>query len=258
MIRSVYDLTTKIASSQKLWRIVLAFLLFIVPVFLFAAIADEVSEHETQNIDMYLLLTINHHATPLLNQIVLITTEFGGVLFVTAATVAITAYLVKKRRWVAVTQLVAGVGGAGLINFLLKITFERDRPNLWQHIVSETSYSFPSGHAMLSSALALSIVVLLWHTKWRWVSIAIAAVYILVIGFTRLYLGVHYPTDVIAGWCVSLAWVVIVAIVLGGISVFYKKIFIDKSSLLVTSAKPQQVMGRNSRIICEDVSISNN
>ena len=68
---------------------------------------------------------------------------------------------------------------------------------------------------MLSSALAFSLVVVMWHTRWRWIVTSLAAAYVVSIGFTRLYLGVHYPTDVVAGWCVSAAWVIIVAVVLG-------------------------------------------
>src|SRR3990167_6860759 len=105
--------------------------------------------------------------------------------------------------------LLAGAS-AGLLNFGLKLLFGRSRPELWTHLVTESSYSFPSGHAMLSSALALALVSIFWGTKYR-VTVAIgAALYIAMIGFTRLYLGVHYPSDIIAGWCASFAWVIIV------------------------------------------------
>jgi undecaprenyl-diphosphatase len=66
---------------------------------------------------------------------------------------------------------------------------------------------------MLSSALALSLVVALWHTRFRWLAIVLGALYIALIGFTRLYLGVHYPTDVAGGWLASLLWVMALAVV---------------------------------------------
>ena len=79
----------------------------------------------------------------------------------------------------------------------------------------EHSSWFPSGHAMASSALALSLIVIFWSTKWRWLVLAGAIFYVVIIALTRLYLGVHYPTDILAGWAVSCAWVAIVSVTIG-------------------------------------------
>jgi undecaprenyl-diphosphatase len=67
---------------------------------------------------------------------------------------------------------------------------------------------------MASSALAFSLIVIFWRTRWRWWIIAAGVLYMVTIGFTRLYLGVHYPTDIIGGWVVSMGWVAIVAAVI--------------------------------------------
>ncbi|MDF2461379.1 MAG: acid phosphatase, partial [Candidatus Saccharibacteria bacterium] len=109
-----------------------------------------------------------------------------------------------------VYTVVLSVAGAALLNLLLKASFQRDRPDLWESIVTETSYSFPSGHAMASSALAFSVMLVLWETKWRWLAVAVGTIYFVLVGVSRMYLGVHFPSDVVAGWCVSLAWVGIV------------------------------------------------
>ena len=110
--------------------------------------------------------------------------------------------------------LAAAVIGSTLLNAVLKAVFQRDRPDFWEHLVVEDSYSFPSGHAMASMSLAAALVVIAWSSRWRWPAIALATVYVLVVGVSRLYLGVHFPSDVLAGWCVAVAWVVVVAVVL--------------------------------------------
>lgn len=213
--RNIYDQTNKPVGRTTLRTLIIAFILFIIPVVAFAYIADEVVEGDTMQIDNRILLGIYHQSTPILNEIVLHVTDLGGVMGVAGLTAIAIGIFLYRSRWQACLQIAAGVAGAAALNVVLKLLFERDRPNLWQHLIFENSYSFPSGHSMLSSALAFSLVVVMWHTRWRWVVFALAAIYVVSIGFTRLYLGVHYPTDVIAGWCVSAAWVIIVAVVLG-------------------------------------------
>lgn len=214
---NIFARANQSVGRSTLKHLILAFILFSIPIFLFAAIADEVIEGDTLRYDDKILLAIYQHATVELNQIVVFMTQLGGVGFVIGITMAIIGVLVWREKWQSVTQVAAGVIGAGALNLLLKLTFERDRPSLWEHIVTETSYSFPSGHAMLSSAIAFSLVAILWHTKWRWPAIVLGGLYMITIGFTRLYLGVHYPTDIFAGWLVSFAWVILVGAVLGAV-----------------------------------------
>lgn len=216
-LRDIYTRTNRPVGQTTLRRLLLAFIALIVFVSLFTALADEVLEGDTLIVDNHILLSIYSHSSPVLNSIILHLTNFGGVMFVIGITAIIAGYYMYRSKWQAFTQIVAGVGGAGLLNVILKLLFERDRPDLWHHLVFESTYSFPSGHAMGSSALAFSVVAILWHTKWRWLALSLASIYVLTIGFTRLYLGVHYPTDVIAGWCVSAAWVIAVATILGSI-----------------------------------------
>jgi undecaprenyl-diphosphatase len=125
--------------------------------------------------------------------------------------------LAYRKKWQAFTQVAFGIAGAALLNLILKTLFERDRPHLWQWIVHESSYSFPSGHATMTAALAFTLMLLAWRTKYRYVAVVGGICYMILIGLTRMYLGVHYPTDILAGWCVSLAWVLIVATVLGAV-----------------------------------------
>ncbi len=186
---------------------------------IFANLAEEVREGDTLPVDEAILEAIRTGHTPLLDLVAQVGTNLGGVIGIVALTgIALTALLVKKR-YRALMQLGLGVGGAVALNIVLKNIFERARPDLWEQIVHEASYSFPSGHAMASSALALSIVLIAWQTKWRWWAVGAASVYVLFIGFTRMYLGVHYPSDILGGWLMSATWVIIVALALGTIRI---------------------------------------
>ncbi|MFZ1361239.1 MAG: phosphatase PAP2 family protein [Candidatus Saccharimonadales bacterium] len=217
--RNVYHTINQSVSGTTVRRLIIAFVLFIIPVLLFAYIGRQVLQGDTTAIDTRILLGIYHRSSATLDTVVLTMTDLGSAIAVLAIGTGVVALYATRRRWRACAQIIAGIGGAGLLNIIIKLLFERNRPNLWHHLVFESSYSFPSGHAMLSSALAFTIVALAWHTKWRLPAIAGGALYMAGIAFTRLYLGVHYPTDIIAAWCVSLAWVVLVGIVLGAVVV---------------------------------------
>ena len=93
---------------------------------------------------------------------------------------------------------------------LLKLGFARPRPELVSHLVNVNSFSFPSGHATMATITYLTLGVLLARVQKRrhmkLYLLAVASILALLVGFTRVYLGVHWPTDVIAGWCVGTAW----------------------------------------------------
>ena len=195
------------------WRTAAAFVLYTVPIIVLVNLAEEVRERETLPFDEATLKTINNHASPTLDTLMVCVTQLGSALAVIVMMVGIVSLLVKRRLYRSAAILLAGVGGAAALNLILKALFQRDRPQLWDRIVTENSYSFPSGHAMASSAFYFSLVVIAWPTRWRWWVIIGGALYTVLIGFSRLYLGVHYPTDVVAGWLVSFLWVGLVYVV---------------------------------------------
>lgn len=193
---------------RRSWlRLGVAFAALFVPIYLFVQLADEVREQETLWFDEAILRAVNSFSSGLLDTLAVVMTQLGGVIGVTVIAGGLALVLWGKAKRKETVILLVGVGGAALLNLLLKAFFQRDRPQLWERLVVENSYSFPSGHAMASSALALSLIVIFWPTRWRWWVVAGGFVYTLLIGLTRLYLGVHYPTDVMAGWMVSAAWV---------------------------------------------------
>lgn len=96
--------------------------------------------------------------------------------------------------------------GSALLNLGVKQLFARERPSLWESIAPETSFSFPSGHAMGSATLACVLVLLAWHTRWRWTVLAATSLFVVLVGLSRVYLGVHYPSDILAGWAAAITW----------------------------------------------------
>jgi undecaprenyl-diphosphatase len=106
--------------------------------------------------------------------------------------------------------LFAGValGGSALLNLGAKQLFGRARPTLWESIAPEATFSFPSGHAMGSMTLAAVLMLLAWRTRWRWWIAVPMLAFVVMVGLSRIYLGVHYPSDILAGWTAALAWTV--------------------------------------------------
>jgi membrane-associated phospholipid phosphatase len=128
--------------------------------------------------------------------------------------VLVLALLVRRHVREGVFAALAIVGSL-LLNVSAKHSFARVRPDLWQSVApAETTYSFPSGHAMGSMTLAMVLVLLCWSVrtpwgwKWRWPVTVLATTFVLLVGLSRVYLGLHYPSDILAGWAAALAWVV--------------------------------------------------
>jgi membrane-associated phospholipid phosphatase len=194
---------------RAIWRVLVVFAFYALPVIIFVRLALEIQERTPPALDATVLHWLRQSASPELDGWAVWLTDLGGPIGVTVVMLigAIALYLGRRRR--AALVLVAGVGGAAVINTLLKASFQRARPDLWEPLVHEASFSFPSGHAMVSSALACSVIYILWRTRWQRWAIVLGLAYVFIIGLTRLYLGVHYPTDVLAGWLVGFTWVAI-------------------------------------------------
>ncbi|MBI3661145.1 phosphatase PAP2 family protein [Candidatus Acetothermia bacterium] len=132
-------------------------------------------------------------------------TDLGSLLVLGGLLVIAALYFAWRRQWKDLSLLVA----AGLLTLVLreglKLLFHRARPGLWQTSVHEDSYSFPSGHA-LGSVIAYGVLVYLAgraFPQWRWALWSIYVMLVALIGYSRLYLGVHWPTDVLGGWVIG-------------------------------------------------------
>lgn len=202
---------TFLKSNHKLVvQLLIALLVFMIPAVIFGLIAEDVHDGDALALDETILRFINDHSNGFLDDFFSVVTNLGGAFAIASTTILITALLIMMRKRFMALLLFASVAGASIVNYVLKILFARDRPDLWQSVVHESSFSFPSGHAMASSALGIALIVVLWTTSWRVIAAVLAVVYITVIGYSRMYLGVHYPTDVIGGWILSSIWVAFV------------------------------------------------
>ncbi|MEG4585581.1 phosphatase PAP2 family protein [Microcoleus sp. MOSTC5] len=176
----------------------------------FATIAEEVLEKESYAFDTSILLALRKLHTPLRDQIMLGFTFLGepNLLLVICLMLGI-VLVARNHRSEATTIAFAGAGAIGL-NLLLKKLFARARPQLWERVVDVKFYSFPSGHAMISMVIygLLGYFLGSRFPKQRWSIYSLTVVLIAAIGLSRLYLGVHWPTDVIAGYTAGLVWLI--------------------------------------------------
>ncbi|GGR35202.1 phosphatase PAP2 family protein [Deinococcus ruber] len=185
-----------------LLRLLLGILL---PLILVGIVGEDVLEHQRYAFETPLMLWLHAHSTPLLDQIAVVLATVGGATVI-APLSAVLAYLLYRRSFIASRFFVVAVLGAALLNGIMKLTFHRARPELWPRLLPETGASFPSGHSMYSAAFVTALILLAWPTRYRWVSLGLGAAFTLLVGWSRVDLGVHFPTDVLAGWLSGAAW----------------------------------------------------
>ena len=177
---------------------------------LFAEIADEVLEQETDAFDTAILQTLANFHTPLLNKIMIGVTFLGEPTVLAWLSLTFGLVLLVQKQWSSFIITVITATGAIVLNLWLKNMFSRARPELWERIIDVSFYSFPSGHAMISLVIYGFIGYWLASSlkSWRIPIIGITIFLIAAIGLSRLYLGVHWPTDVIAGYAAGLVWLI--------------------------------------------------
>jgi len=195
-------------------HLTLGALVLIGSAWLFGGIAEDVLHNEPLTIvDVRVSEWLHAHRVAPLTTVMLIGTDLGGTVFVTIATVLVSLFLLWRRcRYELLTLLLAVPAGA-LLNVLLKSAFHRHRPSFNDPVVSFTGYSFPSGHTMaatvLYGAIALLVIRNIRGRRWRVLTILTAGLVILLVGFSRVYLGAHYLSDVLAAMIEGFAWLAI-------------------------------------------------
>lgn len=179
----------------------------------FALLSNWVLEGETKHFDGVVLDTIHRYATPQLTSLMRLLTHLGSTTFLLIVSILLVFQGLKRRR--AAVLLAITMAGAALLIWVLKAEFQRPRPVPFFEFSHPKTYSFPSGHALgafcFYGALAAIIADRMPKRRWRTITWTVAVLVIGVIGFSRIYLGVHYPSDVLAGYAAGLVWVITVA-----------------------------------------------
>ncbi|MCI1186999.1 phosphatase PAP2 family protein [Hymenobacter sp. DH14] len=157
----------------------------------------------------------HRHAMPALDKLAILLTIVGNTGPMVGLGVLVWLGLLARRQRRAAWVWFASVGGSMVLTQLIKPLVARPRPALWASIRPEHTLSFPSGHAMDTAAIATALVFLVWGRRgYRWVGL-LAVLFSLAVGWARLYLGVHNPSDVLAGWAAAAAWVAAVQLAAG-------------------------------------------
>jgi undecaprenyl-diphosphatase len=188
--------------------------------YVFFEISEAVAEDEFV-VDKSILLALRNDADPSvpvgpawLKEVWRDITALGGGIVVGLVGVVVTGYLALLREWRTVAAFAGALIGAGLGSTILKQLFGRARPDVVEHLVDVSTLSFPSGHSLLSAVAYPTLGVLLARVvKTRSLKLycmGVALLLMVLVGFSRVYLGVHYPSDVLAGWCLGLAWSIVV------------------------------------------------
>jgi undecaprenyl-diphosphatase len=189
------------------WRIVLWFVCLLLPLWGFASLVGELHEKEGFPFDAPVLNMLHGLETPTLDHFFVLMSKLGYLWGVVPLDLMVLLSLALRRRFRDGLFFGIAVAGSAVLNIVAKHHFARMRPELWLSLAPETTYSFPSGHAMASTTLGMALIILCWPTRWRWPITVASLVFVLLVGASRAYLGVHYPSDILAGWSASIAWV---------------------------------------------------
>jgi undecaprenyl-diphosphatase len=197
--------------------VLLTAFLIVLALFGFVELADEIREGEMRAFDEWLLRLVRRTDDPRLllgprwlAEAVTDVTALGGTPILVLVLLCATGYLALQRRFGAAALVLVASTGGGLLSLGLKELFARSRPDVVPHLVTVEGLSFPSGHSMAATVIYLTLGALLARfavrRRIRVYVIGVSLGLTVLIGITRVCLGVHYPTDVLAGWAGGLAW----------------------------------------------------
>lgn len=189
-------------------------ILFIFFMFLiaFIFIASEIQIHALVQFDNFIISVVQSQISPLLTGIMKVFTFLGSVKWIGTVVLISALWLFIKKKWSLGWFILLSSGMGSVFNIILKNFFKRQRPDI-HRLISETGYSFPSGHSMGSfifyGALLYMIIHYTRNKRRQTLAGIIIALLIFFIGLSRIYLGVHYPSDIIGGYTAGGAWLII-------------------------------------------------
>jgi undecaprenyl-diphosphatase len=198
-------------------RILLVAVVVLAMIWVFAALANAVREGETRQFDEWVLSALRQAADKgqlkgprWLTWGAEDITALGSPTVLGLTVLAVTGYLLLHGLYRNGMFIFAASVGGWVLNWLLKLAFSRARPEVVPHLREVMSSSFPSGHALTSAAVYLTLGTLLMRIAEgrlaKYYCIAIAMFVTFLVGVSRVFLGVHYPSDVVAGWLIGMSW----------------------------------------------------
>jgi undecaprenyl-diphosphatase len=193
-------------------RFIIALALFLATLFVFVSITDEIVLENENGFDQYISKAILPFVSPFATSVMKSFTFFGSEMFLFPAyLVLIIFYIFRKKSRLALDIIMIGLSSTGIL-FLFKDIFKRHRP--LDPIVNNVSgFSYPSGHSFSSFTFFGLLIYIIWKTNirkfWKILLAFILFVFATIIAFSRVYLRVHYPSDVVAGFCLSIIWLMI-------------------------------------------------
>ncbi len=195
------------ARTPLLWGLLLSF----VALWAFQELAENIIAGQTLGFDTQIINAVRGAASPTLTSLMMIITLFGDWRVMTPVALIAGLYWLRGRQYGRLAMLLTAAAGGSLLEQLLKLIFHRSRPDILGRLISVSGYSFPSGHAMISMCLYGMLLYLFAYGRPRGVQVAslvVAALLLLSIGLSRVYLGVHYPSDVLGGYMAGFIWVI--------------------------------------------------
>ncbi|WP_048827904.1 phosphatase PAP2 family protein [Bacillus sp. B-jedd] len=178
----------------------------------FVEIAEELRENELEIFDSHIIVYIQGNISPHLTKLMLFMTMLGSIPWVTGSVIALMALLIFLKKWRAGLFIGISSGVGSLFNIFLKSLFKRQRPDI-EPLIVEQGFSFPSGHAMGSMIFYGAVAYLIFHFAkkglMKFGGPVLFLLLILFVGISRIYLGVHFPSDIIGGFAAGGAWLTI-------------------------------------------------
>lgn len=197
-------------------QLALLFVGVLLPLWLFADLADDIFREGGFAWDQAVLAWYAARRTPALTGVAQALAWLGGVWGLPVLVGVVVGFLLRAGARAQAWFLISAVAGAVALNGIAKGLFQRPRPDVLGALVHEPGFSFPSGHAMSNMAFGFALVLIFRYSRVAWPLAVLGALWGLLVGVSRNYLGVHYPSDVLAGFAASVAWVTGLYLILSG------------------------------------------
>jgi undecaprenyl-diphosphatase len=197
--------------------LITALLLALASALVFGVLGEEIQDQEPIPVDTGANQFLHGFSSPALDALMRFASFVGSAWFVIPVLVIVVILLLRRRRLAEAIFLPVVYAGSGALNFLLKLLFHRDRPTFSWSPGVVNDYSFPSGHAMNSLVFYLGLALVTWMVFGRRVGTAVLSaglVIVVFVGISRVYLGLHYVSDVIGGYAAGLIWLVVATVAL--------------------------------------------